>query len=422
MHPKTLAIQAGYDKAQGEKSIAVPIYQTTAYKFDNTEHGANLFNLTELGNIYTRIMNPTTSVFEQRIAALEEGAGALACASGMSAIFYAIANLAQSGENIIATTQLYGGTLNQFIHTLSRFGIEVRFFDGNRPQDARALVDEKTRALFFESLTNPSIDVPEIDTLTGIADEYGIVSIVDNTVATPVICRPIAYGADVVVHSASKYIGGQGLSIGGVIIERAGLREKLRSNARYSHFNTPDSSYHGLVYVDAPLPPFVLRARLALLRDIGATLSPFDSWLFIQGIETLNVRMKEHSYNALEVAQWLLKHPKVRAVYYPGLSEDKNHTNAKKYFTEGLFSGLLSFEVGEFELARQIADRVRIFTLATNIGDTKSIITHSASTTHRQVSEEGLKKAGVTPGLIRLSIGLEDSRDLIEDLAQAIDG
>ncbi|CAE10904.1 O-acetylhomoserine aminocarboxypropyltransferase/cysteine synthase family protein [Wolinella succinogenes] len=422
MHPKTLAIQAGYEKGKGEKSIAVPIYQTTAYKFDDTEHGANLFDLKELGNIYTRIMNPTTDVLEKRVALLEGGVAALASASGMASIFYAVANLAQSGENIIATTQLYGGTLNQFTHTLSRFGIEVRFFDGNHPQEARALIDSKSRALFFESLTNPSIDVPEIDTLAKIADEYGIVSIVDNTVATPAICRPIEHGVDVVVHSASKYMGGQGLAIGGVLVESARVAEKLRGNPRYPHFNTPDPSYHGLVYASAPLPPFVLRARLALLRDIGATLSPFDSWLFIQGIETLSVRMREHSLSAMKIAHYLQNHPKVQAVYYPGLESDKNHANAVKYFDEGMFSGLLSFEVGDFELAQKIADSVKIFTLATNIGDTKSIITHSASTTHRQVSAEGLKKAGVTPGLVRLSIGLEDYRDLIEDLAQAIDG
>lgn len=421
MHPKTLAIQSGYDKSQGQKSIAVPIYQTTAYKFDNTEHGANLFDLKELGNIYTRIMNPTTDVLEQRIAALEGGVAALASASGMASIFYAIANVAQSGENIIATTQLYGGTLNQFVHTLKRFGIEVRFFDGNRPEEARTLIDSKTRAIFFESLTNPSIDVPDIKALTALADEFGIVSIVDNTVATPVICRPIEHGADVVVHSASKYMGGQGLAIGGVMVERPNLVEKLKDNPRYPHFNTPDESYHGLVYSAIPFPPFVLRARLALLRDIGATLSPFDSWLFIQGLETLNVRMREHSHNAMKVAEWLKSHPKVKAVYYPGLKEDKNHANATRFFDEGLFSGLLSFEVGEYALAQKIADKVKIFTLATNIGDTKSIITHSASTTHRQVSEEGLKKAGVTPGLVRLSVGLEDYRDLIADLAQAID-
>ncbi|MGP1450082.1 MAG: O-acetylhomoserine aminocarboxypropyltransferase/cysteine synthase family protein [Wolinella sp.] len=421
MHQKTLAIQAGYNKSKGEKSIAVPIYQTTAYKFDDTEHGANLFDLKELGNIYTRITNPTTGVLEERLAALEGGSAALASASGMAAIFYAIANVAQSGENIVATTQLYGGTLNQFVHTLTRFGIETRFFDGNHPEESRALIDSKTRAIFFETLTNPSIDVPEIDTLVKIANEYGIISIVDNTVATPVICRPIEYGVDVVVHSTSKYIGGHGLSIGGAIVERANLCDKLRGNPRYPHFNAPDSSYHGLVYVDAPLPPFTLRARLSLLRDIGAVLSPFDSWLFIQGLETLSIRMREHSENAMRIAQWLEKHPKVKAVYYPGLESDKNHANAVRFFDDGLFSGLLSFEVGEFELAKKIADSVKIFTLATNIGDTKSIITHSASTTHRQVSEEGLKKAGVTPGLVRLSVGLEDYRDLIDDLAQAID-
>lgn len=419
MQDKTAAIHYGYNK-DIQKTMAVPIYQSNAYQFDSTEHGANLFDLKELGNIYTRIMNPTVDVFEKRMAALEQGAGALAVASGMSAIFYAITNVAGAGDNIVAASQLYGGTLTQFSHTLKRFGIEVRFFDGHKPEEGEKLIDEKTKAIFIETLTNPSIDVPDIEVYAKMGDKHGIITMADNTVATPILCKPIAQGIDIVVHSASKYISGQGLAIGGVMVEKADLVNKIKGNPRYAWFNEPDVSYHGLVFTEVPFPLFTLRVRLILLRDIGAALSPFDSWLFIQGLETLAVRMKEHSNNAMKVAEFLSSHPKVQQVNYPGLSSDSNHANAQKYFKDGLASGLLSFETGSFDVAKNIADKTKIFSLVANIGDTKSIITHSASTTHRQCSDEELKAAGVSPGLIRLSVGLEDVDDLIADLTQAM--
>lgn len=419
MHLQTEALHAGYDK-DTQSTMAVPIYQTTAYEFRDVEHAANLFALKELGNIYTRLNNPTTDVFEKRFASLEGGVAALATSSGMAATFYAIANAAEAGDNIICAKQLYGGSLTQAAYTLKRFGIEARFFNVHNPAEIEALVDEKTKVIFFESLTNPSIDVADIEAITAIAKKHGILSIVDNTVVTPVICRPFESGVDIVVHSASKYTTGQGLAIGGIIVERHGLVDMLRSNPRYPQFNEPDESYHGLVYVDVPLPPFVLRARLSLLRDLGAVVSPFNSWLFIQGIETLALRMKEHSRNALAVAEFLESHPLVKKVNYPGLKSNSNYANAQRYFEKGMASGLLSFEVESFDLAKKIVDATNLFSLVVNIGDSKSIITHPASTTHQQLSAEELAACGVPSGLIRLSIGLEDASDLIADLTQAL--
>ncbi|MGD9969350.1 MAG: O-acetylhomoserine aminocarboxypropyltransferase/cysteine synthase family protein [Sulfuricurvum sp.] len=417
---QTDAIHAGYSK-DSQSTMAVPIYQTTAYEFRDVEHAANLFALKELGNIYTRLNNPTTDVFEKRFAALEGGAAGLATSSGMAAIFYAIANAAEVGDNIVCAKQLYGGTLTQTAHTLKRFGIEARFFNVHNPDEIEALVDAKTKAIFFETLTNPSIDVADIDAITAIAKKHGILTIVDNTVATPVLCRPLEHGVDVVVHSASKYTTGQGLAIGGILVERNGLIDLIKSNPRYPQFNEADESYHGLVYVDVPLPLFTLRARLSLLRDLGAVVSPFNSWLFIQGIETLALRMKEHSRNALAVAQFLESHPKVQKVNYPGLESNANYANASRYFDGGMASGLLSFEVESFEEAKKIVDATNLFSLVVNIGDSKSIITHPASTTHQQLSPEELTACGVPSGLIRLSIGLEASDDLIEDLKRALD-
>lgn len=420
MQLQTEALHAGYDK-DTQSTMAVPIYQTTAYEFRDVEHAANLFALKELGNIYTRLNNPTTDVFEKRFAALEGGAAGLAASSGMAAIFYAIANAAEAGDNIICARQLYGGTLTQAAHTLKRFGIQARFFDVHNPGAIEALVDEKTKAIFFETLTNPSIDVADISAITTVAKKHGILTIVDNTVATPVLCRPLEHGVDVVVHSASKYTTGQGLAIGGIMVERHGLIDLIKSNPRYPQFNEPDESYHGLVYVDVPLPLFTLRARLSLLRDLGAVVSPFNSWLFIQGIETLALRMREHSRNALAVAEFLESHPMVKKVNYPGLKSNANYANAQRYFDGGMASGLLSFEVESFEKAKQIVDATNLFSLVVNIGDSKSIITHPASTTHQQLSNEELIACGVPSGLIRLSIGLEASQDLIADLQQALD-
>ncbi|AFV97942.1 MULTISPECIES: O-acetylhomoserine aminocarboxypropyltransferase/cysteine synthase family protein [unclassified Sulfuricurvum] len=419
MQLQTEALHAGYNK-DSQSTMAVPIYQTTAYEFRDVEHAANLFALKELGNIYTRLNNPTTDVFEKRFAQLEGGAAALAGASGMASIFYAIANAAESGDNIICARQLYGGTLTQASYTLKRFGIQARYFDVQNPIEIEALVDDKTKAIFFESLTNPSIDVADIAAITAIAKKHGILTIVDNTVATPVLCRPFEHGVDVVVHSASKYTTGQGLAIGGIMVERNGLIDLIKGNARYPQFNEPDESYHGLVYVDVPLPLFTLRARLSLLRDLGAVVSPFNSWLFIQGIETLSLRMREHSRNAQVVAEFLESHPMVKKVNYPGLKSNSNYANAQRYFENGMASGLLSFEVESFEAAKKIVDATKLFSLVVNIGDSKSIITHPASTTHQQLSQEELVACGVPSGLIRLSIGLEASTDLIDDLTQAL--
>jgi len=418
MQEQTLAIHAGYDKdAQG--TMAVPIYQTTAYEFKSTEHAANLFALKELGNIYTRLMNPTTDVFEKRFAALEHGVAAIGTASGMAAIFYAIANVAEAGDNIIVAKQVYGGTTTLTGHTIKRFGIETRYFDVNNPNEIEALIDEKTKIILFESITNPSIDVADFDAIVSIAKKHNVMTCVDNTVATPIYCKPIDLGCDIVVHSASKYTTGQGLALGGVVVERENLVEMIKGNPRYAHFNEPDASYHGLIYSDLPLPLFSLRMRLALLRDLGATPSPFNSWLYIQGLETLPLRMRQHSESALKVAQYLESHSKVNCVNYPGLKSNSNYTLAQKYFPKGQ-SGLLSFEVNSKEQAQAIADSTEIFKVVVNIGDSKSIITHPASTTHQQLSETELIEAGVPAGLIRLSIGLEDTEDLIADLEKAL--
>jgi len=420
MDIQTKALHSGYEK-DSQGTMAVPIYMTTAYEFRDVEHAANLFALKELGNIYTRLNNPTTDVFEKRFAELEGGEAAIATSSGMSAIFFAIVNAAEAGDNIICAKQLYGGSLTLNGHTLKRFGIESRFFDVQNPFEIEALIDDKTKVIFFESLTNPSIDVADIEAIANIANKYGILTVVDNTVATPILCRPFEFGVDVTVHSASKYTTGQGLAIGGILVEKKGLVEKLRGNPRYAHFNEPDESYHGLVYVDVPLPPFTLRARLSLLRDIGAVSSPFNSWLFIQGMETLSLRMKEHSKNALELARFLEAHPKVKKVNYPGLESNVNYKNAQKYFQDGLCSGLLSFEVSSIEEATKIVNKTELYSLVVNIGDSKSIITHPASTTHQQLSADELIACGVPAGLIRISCGLESIKDLIADMHQALE-
>jgi len=419
MHEQTIAIHAGYDKdTQG--TMAVPIYQSTAYEFRDTEHAANLFALKELGNIYTRLMNPTTDVFEKRFAALEGGEAAIGTASGMAAIFYVIANVAEAGDNILVAKQVYGGTTTLSGHTIKRFGIETRYFDVNDPASIEGMIDEKTKVILFESITNPSIDVADIEAIVKIADGHGVLTCVDNTVATPVICKPLAHGVDLVVHSTSKYTTGQGLALGGIIVERKALVEKIKGNDRYYHFNEPDPSYHGLVYSDLPLPLFTLRVRLALLRDLGGAPSPFNSWLHIQGLEHLPLRMRQHSASALAIAKFLEAHPKVKKVNYPGLESSPQYPLVQKYFKERMASGLLSFEVADKETAQKIADATEIFSVVVNIGDSKSIITHPASTTHQQLSAQELIDAGVPGGLIRLSVGLEDTQDLIDDLKRAL--
>ena len=422
MQLQTEALHAGYDK-DTQRTMAVPMYMSTAFDFGSTDFAASSFNLQQgTDNVYTRVGNPTTAVLEKRFAVLEGGSGALAVSSGMSAIFYSILNVAQAGDNIIVANQLYGGTVTLFSQTLKRLGIEARFFDIHSPDTIEALVDEHTKCLFFESITNPSIDVPNFDVLIAIANKHNIVTIVDNTVATPMLCQPLLLGVDVVVHSASKYTTGQGLAIGGLIVERQNLAEKIKGNVRYPDFNTPEVSYHGLVFADSVVSGilFTFRARMILMRDTGAVLSPFNAWLYIQGVETLSLRMKQHSQSALSIAQWLEKHPRVKKVNYPLLESDKSYINAQKYLTKGA-SGLLSFEVEDFETAKKVLDSVEIFSIVANIGDSKSIINHSASTTHQQLSPEELKKAGVSAGLIRLSVGLEDSDDLIADLKAALE-
>jgi O-acetylhomoserine (thiol)-lyase len=420
MREKTIAVHAGYEGNE-QGTMAVPIYQTTAYEFESAEHAANLFELKEPGNIYTRLMNPTTEVFEKRFAALEGGTAAVATASGASAVFYAFANVAEAGDNIIVAKQAYGGTLTLAAHTLRRFGIEGRFFDVTKPEELEGMIDERTKMIFFEVIPNPSLVMADIARLGEIARRYGVMLCADNTVASAALCHPLEHGADIVVHSTSKYTTGQGLALGGIIVERKGLAELIRGNDRYAHFNEPDESYHGLVYSDLPLPPFTLRTRLALLRDLGGTPSPFNSWLHIQGLETLPIRMEQHSRGALAVAEFLAAHPKVKRVNYPGLPSDPSYSLAQRYLKKGMASGLLSFEVEGRAEAQRIADGTEIFKLVVNIGDSKSIITHPASTTHQQLSPEELEAAGVPEGLIRLSVGLEDPEDLIEDLRQAMD-
>ncbi|WP_368029997.1 O-acetylhomoserine aminocarboxypropyltransferase/cysteine synthase family protein [Arcobacter sp. s6] len=421
MQNETIAIHAGYNKKEGHGSMAVPITQTTAYAFRDSEHAANLFALKELGPIYTRLTNPTTDVLEQRFAALEGGAAAICVSSGQSAIFYAVANVAEAGDNIIISDKLYGGAITLLTYTLKRFGISAKVFKSEDASNLEELIDDKTKAIFFESLSNPQIAITDVEKVVEIAKKHGVLTICDNTVASAALFNPIKWGVDVVVHSTSKYTNGQGTAIGGIVVERDGLAEFFKANEnRYSHFTTPDASYHGLVYTDVPLPNFCLRIRLSLLRDIGAAQAPFNSWLLIQTLETLSLRVDKHSDNALEVAKFLESHPKVKAVNYPGLASNKYYDKAQKYFKGGKASGLISFDVSSFEEARKVIDSAKLFSVVVNIGDSKSLIVHPASTTHSQMSPEELVKAGVNPVTIRLSIGLENTVDLIEDLNQAL--
>ncbi|ANE36008.1 O-acetylhomoserine sulfhydrylase [Campylobacter iguaniorum] len=422
MQKETLATHFGYNSKEGFGSMAVPIYQTTAYDFGSCETAANRFALKELGQIYSRLTNPTLDVFEARVAALEAGRAAISTSSGQAAAFFAIANLAEAGDNIIISNKIYGGSTTLLTHTIKRFGIEARVFDSDTAEDLESLIDANTKAIFFETLSNPQIAIPNLEKIVKVANKYNIVTVADNTVATPVLFNPLLKGVDIVTHSASKYMSGQGLSIAGVVVSSEGLNDKLVGNDRYEHFNTPDESYHGLVYADiaSVFDIFTLRIRLTLLRDIGATLSPFNAWQLIQGLETLSIRVKEHSKNALEVAKFLENHPKVKSVNYPGLESSPLNQYVKANFAGGLASGLLSFDVGDKETAASILNKVKIFSVVVNIGDSKSIITHPASTTHQQLSDEELKAAGIGGGLIRLSIGLENAKDLISDLEEAM--
>ena len=416
----TLAVHAGYSPDPTTKSVAVPIYQTTSYAFDDTQHGADLFDLKVAGNIYTRIMNPTSDVLEQRLAALEGGIAALTVASGMAAITYAILTIAEAGDNIIATGALYGGTYNLFAHTLPQYGIEVRFIDADDIDAVAANTDERTKAVFCESIGNPLGNVVDFAALADAAHAQGLPLIVDNTVPTPYLTRPIEHGADIVVHALTKYIGGHGTSIGGAIID-SGKFPWAEHKARFRRLNEPEVSYHGVVYTEALGPAaYIGRVRTVLLRNTGAAISPFNSFLILQGLETLALRMDRHVENATAVAEYLKSHPKVKWVNYAGLPDHPGHALIQKYFG-GKASGLLTFGVeGGREAGGRFQDAVKLFTRLVNIGDAKSLVCHPASTTHRQLSPDELKKAGVTEDTVRLSVGIEHIDDLIADLEQAL--
>jgi O-acetylhomoserine (thiol)-lyase len=420
MKLETLAVHAGYTSDPTTKAVAVPIYQTTSYSFDDTQHGADLFDLKVAGNIYTRIMNPTQDVLEQRVAALEGGIAALAVASGMAAITYAIQTIAETGDNIVSASTLYGGTYNLFAHTLPQLGIEVRFADYRQPESFDALIDANTKAIYCESIGNPLGNITDFEKLAEIAHRNGLPLIVDNTVPSPYLCRPFEHGADIVVHSLTKYLGGHGNSIGGIIVD-SGKFPWAEHKARFKRLNEPDVSYHGVVYTEAlGAAAYIGRARVVPLRGMGAAISPFNAFLILQGIETLALRMDRITENALKVAEYLNKHSKVKWVNYAGLPDHKDHALSKKYMG-GRPSGILTFGVeGGIAGGTKFQDALKLFTRLVNIGDAKSLACHPASTTHRQLNAEELVKAGVTEDTVRLSIGIEHIDDLIDDLEQAL--
>lgn len=422
MHKDTLALHEGYDSKLGHGTMAVPIYFNTAYDFGTAEIAADRFCLKNLGYIYSRLSNPTTDVFQKRLATLEGGVAAVATSSGQAAVFGTIANLAKAGDNIIMSDKVYGGTVTLLTSSMKNFGIKTKVFDPQNPKELENLIDDDTKLILFETLSNPQIAVANVDEIVTIADKYGVVTVADNTVLSPALYNPIKDGADIVVHSASKYISGQGLSLGGAVVSSKMLNKKLKANKRYPLYNEPDETYHGLVYADfiEQFDIFTLRFSFRVLRDFGMTLSPLNAFQLIQGLETLSIRMEKHSKNTLKIAEFLEKHPKVKSVTYPGLSSSKANKIANNKFKDGLASGLLCFEVENFEIAKQISDKTKLFSVVVNIGDSKSIITHPASTTHSQLNENELKIAGISSGLIRLSIGLEDANDLIADLDQAM--
>ncbi|EAC1562193.1 O-acetylhomoserine aminocarboxypropyltransferase/cysteine synthase [Campylobacter coli] len=417
---ETLALHGAYN-FDTQRSISVPIYQNTAYNFENLDQAAARFNLQELGNIYSRIGNPTSDVLGQRLANVEGGAFGIPVSSGMAACFYALVNLASSGDNVAYSNKIYGGTQTLISHTLKNFGIEAREFDIDDLDSLEKVIDQNTKAIFFESLSNPQIAIADIEKITQIAKKHKIATICDNTVATPFLLQPFKHGVDIIVHSLSKYVSGQGSALGGVLIERKDLNDLLKNNDRYKAFNTPDPSYHGLNLNTLDLPIFSIRIIITWLRDLGASLAPQNAWLLLQGLETLAVRIEKHSQNAEKVANFLNSHPDIKGVNYPTLASNAYHNLFKKYFDKKLASGLLSFEARDYEHARRICDKTQLFLLAANLGDSKSLIIHPASTTHSQLSEEELQKAGIKKTTVRLSIGLENSDDLIADLKQAIE-
>ncbi|MCP8467471.1 bifunctional O-acetylhomoserine aminocarboxypropyltransferase/cysteine synthase [Pseudomonas sp. ZM23] len=420
MKLETLAIHAGYSPDPTTKAVAVPIYQTTSYAFDDTQHGADLFDLKVAGNIYTRIMNPTNAVLEERVAALEGGVAALAVASGMAAITYAIQTVAEAGDNIVSVAKLYGGTYNLFAHTLPRFGIQTRFAAHDDIAALEALIDERTKAIFCESIGNPAGNIVDLRALADAAHRHGVPLIVDNTVATPILCRPFEHGADIVVHSLTKYIGGHGTSIGGIVVD-SGKFPWADHKARFPLLNTPDPSYHGVTYTEAFGPAaFIGRCRVVPLRNTGAALSPFNAFLILQGLETLALRMERHCDNALKVAQYLQQHPQVSWVKYAGLADHPEHALAQRYMG-GQPAAILSFGIkGGQEAGARFIDALKLVVRLVNIGDAKSLACHPASTTHRQLNDEELEKAGVPRDMVRLSIGIEHIDDILADLNQAL--
>ena len=419
----TLALHAGQVPDPTTGARAVPLYQTTSFVFKDSDHAANLFALKEFGNIYTRIMNPTTDVFEQRIAAIEGGAGALAVSSGQSATFLALINITQVGDEIVSANNLYGGTYQLFHYTLSKLGREVKFVDSQSPAAFRKAITPKTRAIFAETIGNPKLDVPDFDALAKIAHEAGVPLIVDNTIGVGLV-RPFDYGADIIVSSATKYIGGHGTSIGGVIVDSGKFKW---NNGKFPEFTEPDPSYHGLKFWDVfgNFPglgnvAFIIKARVQLLRDIGACLSPFNAFLFLQGLETIALRQRQHCENALEVARYLKKHPLVTWVTYPGLPEHSSHKLAVKYLKKG-FGGIVGFGIkGGMDAGKKFINSVKLFSHLANIGDAKSLVIHPASTTHQQLTAEEQAATGVTQDYVRLSIGIEDVEDIKADIDQAL--
>ncbi|MFA6022420.1 MAG: PLP-dependent transferase [Rhodospirillales bacterium] len=422
-HPETVVLHAGFRRDEATKAVAVPIYQTTSYQFDSTQHAENLFALKEFGNIYTRIMNPTVDVLEKRVAALEGGVAALGVGSGQAASTFAVMNLCRAGDNFVSSTDLYGGTWNLFNNTLRDFGIEVRFVDPSDPENFRRATDARTRCYYAETLPNPKLNVFPIGEVAKIGRELGVPLIMDNT-ACPIICRPLAHGAAVVVYSTTKYIGGHGTSIGGLIVD-GGNFDWAAHKERFPTLNEPDASYHGAVWTEAvkPIGPvaYIIRARVVLLRDIGAAMSPFNAFQFIQGLETLPLRMRAHCDNAIKVAEFLAGYPKVVKVIYPSRQTGEVKRRADAYLSRG-YGGLVGFELkGGREAGRRFIEALQMFYHVANIGDARSLAIHPATTTHSQLSEKEQRATGVSPGYIRLSIGIEHIDDILADLKQALE-
>ncbi len=419
MKPETIAIHGGFKGDPTTHAVAVPLYQTTSYYFDDTQHGADLFDLKVEGNIYSRIMNPTNAVLEARLTELEGGIGALTMASGMAAITATVQTLASAGSNIISVSQLYGGTYNFFAHTLPTMGIDVRFAPGDDLEALEAHIDDETRLIFCESIGNPAGNIVDLEALAELAHRHGLPLVVDNTVATPALCRPFEYGADIVIHSLTKYIGGHGTTIGGIIVDSG--RGPWQDNPRFKQFNEPDPSYHGVVYTEAlGEAAFIGRARVVPLRNMGAALSPFNAFLIMQGLETLSLRMERHTENALKVAHYLENHDQVTWVSYAGLPNDQHFELAQKYM-DGRPAAILTFGIeGGRDAGAKFIDALELITRLVNIGDAKSLACHPATTTHRQLGEEELVAAGVTDDMVRLSIGIEHCDDIIADIEQAL--